>query len=292
MSSLRASKARPLLISASVIAVVVVALLAVPIPYDKTVGHDITLKLEGSTLEQPQIMALAKQMKSQLGVDAVRVGLITDGGSRNYELTATVPIKNGIRPGRVVEAFASNLEAAGHRVTADVSPRTERVSTTVYALAHDSAIEISTDGKSEGQLEEEIRQALLSAGLTMAEVDVTNGPDGAQKVIIRAEREAENEGEANFDECCPQIVLTSEGEPLNGQGEEIAIRIKKLADDGGTRLIVEVVRSGQTVTAEVANPDGMSDAQLASEIESALSRQGIQAQVSVVNGRIDCELVR
>ena len=292
MSTIRTSKARPLLISASLIAVAVIALLAVPIPYDRTVGHDVTLKLDDSKLGQAQVIALAKEMKSRLGVDAVQVGAVTEGVGRSYELTAMVPISNGISPRRIVEAFASNLNAAGQHTTTEVSPRKERASTTVYALAHDSVIEISTDGKSAEQLEEEIRQALLSAGVTMAEVDVVNDSDGHQKVTIKVEREVEGGEEGASEECCPQIVLTSEGEPLDGQGEEVAVRIKKLADESGTRLIVEVVRAGQTVTAEVANPDGMSDEELASEIESALAQQGITANVSVIDGRIDCELVR
>ena len=42
----------------------------------------------------------------------------------------------------------------------------------------------------------------------------------------------------------------------------------------------------------MANPDDMSDSELASEIETVLAQQGVAAQVSVVDGRIEIQLDR
>jgi hypothetical protein len=289
MSSIRGSKARPLLITASVIAVVVIALLAVPIPYDKTVGHDVTLKLDATALNQSQVMAIAKELKTQLGVDQVKVGILSENGRRSYEMMATVPTGTGVHPERVAEAFASNLEASGFRATAEVTPKVERVSTTVYAYAQGQVIEISMDGKSSEQIAAEIRQALFDAGVSMAEVsvDVTDNPDGTQEVRIEVEAECEDSDPC---EDHPQIRLTKEGESLGGELEDCTVRVKKLAGDDGTQLIVEVTKDGQTIEAEVGNIDEMSDAELASEIETALSQQGVSASVDVVNGRIEIQL--
>lgn len=289
MSSILGSRGRPLLITTSLIAILVVGLLTVPIPYDKTVGHDVTLKLDATALNQSQVMAVAKELKSQLGVEQVKVGILNENGNRSYEMMATVPTGTGVHPERVAEAFASNLEASGHRVSTEVVPRIERVSTTVYAYAQGQVIEISMDGKSSDEIAAEIRQALFDAGVSMAEVsvDVTDNPDGTQEVRIEVEAGCDDDDPC---EDRPQIRLTKEGEALEGEGEECSVRVKKLAEDDGTRLVVEVTKNGQAFEAEVSNVDDMSDAQLASEIENALAQQGVSSNVDVVNGKIEIQL--
>jgi type IV pilus biogenesis protein CpaD/CtpE len=273
-----------------VIAVLVIALLAVPIPYNKTVGHDITLKIDGAGIDQSHVMAIAKELKSQLEADQVQIGILAENGGRSYELRANVPTGTGINPKQVVDAFASNLEELGHSVATEVSPIVERTSTTLYAYAQGQVIEISMDGKSSAEIEEEIRQALFTAGVTMAQVsvDVTENPDGTEEVRIEVEAEC---ADSNPCDEHPTIRLTKEGAALDGDFQDVAVRIKKLAaDDGTTTLVAEIVRDGQPVEVEVADADNMSDMELASALENALAQEGVSAQVDIVDGKIEIKL--
>lgn len=290
MSSLRAGRSRPILITASVIAVLVIALLTVPIPYSKTVGHDVTLRIDGAGLDQSQVMAIAKELKSHLEADQVQVGILAENGNRSYELKANVPTGIGINPARVADAFASNLENLGHSVATEINPVVERTSTTLYAYAQGQVIEISMDGKSSAEIEEEIRQALLASGVTMAQVhvEVNENPDGTEEVRIEVEAECDDSDPCNEH---PMIRLTKEGAELDGDFQDVAVRIKKLVkDDGPTSLVAEIVRDGQPVEVEVADADNLSDMELASALESALAQEGVSAQVDIVDGKIEIKL--
>ena len=87
------------------------------------------------------------------------------------------------------------------------------------------------------------------------------------------------------------IRLTKEGAALDGDFQDVSVRIKKLEEDDGTiKLIAEILRDGQQIEVEVPDVENMSDMELASALQDALAQEGVSAQVDIVGGKIQIEL--
>lgn len=257
---------------------VAAALLVVPVSYDKVVGHEVALSVDGAGLGQESVRGIAGEFKEALHADGVGVDAAMDNGRMIYTFTAKTPEKGAEA---VAESFARALDARGISAAAASSPIKERVSGNVYAMAANSVVAISIDGKSEEELETEIANQLAAAGID-ADVNVNIQGDDCMEVDIRAEVE----GDGTELPAEPQIVLTSDGAPLAGQMETAAVRVKMTEDQRNNSLVVEVEDGDQTYAATVQDPGSLSDAQLADQVHQLLAAQGKEFSVSAEDGRI------
>jgi hypothetical protein len=272
-------RTRPAL--ATVLGVIVVAagLLVFPISYQRTVGYDVALTLAGGNIAEPQVREIARGFKETLGAAGAKVTASMENGRLTYVLQASS--SRDVRGS--AEAFARGLENLGYTANVTATPRRETVSTNVYAYAMSRVIEISTDGKSSAQLESEIRQRLQAAGVTQADVSVTDVGEHGRAVRINAQQTSEN-GVAH--EEMPELVLTRDGKPLGG--DRVEVRRKKDAS-GATSLVVAVTVEGKATSVEIPNAGSMSDAALGAEIQSRLLAAGLDAVVTVHGDEISVE---
>ncbi|MGH7726352.1 MAG: hypothetical protein ACREOU_13070 [Candidatus Eiseniibacteriota bacterium] len=285
-------KSRPWLATAGVAVFVALALLVVPVSYERTTGHQVTLSVSGASLDGGQAGIIAKELKSALEASSVMAAVESENGAESVSFVATVPGGSAANLTKVAQAFAHSLDERGYTASAEVRATKERVSGNVYAFARDRVIQIPIEGKDAAQLEAEIRQQLAAAGITDAVVSVTDEPlNGrtARKVTVEAHKERHASGaelETNHD-AVPQIVLTKDGQPLAGQGA--SVRVMKTRSASGVTLKVEAEVNGQTTTTEIPNADTMSDAEIASALEAKFREAGINARVTVTGGKIDVQ---
>lgn len=281
---------RPLFSTLAAVALGLFVAFGLPVSFDKTVGHDVTLTLEGGGVDAARAGAIAREMKTLLGADAVRVEAQAGDAGASYRLAASLPSRDGAAVRHAAEALAGALNGAGIAARAEVTPRVERVSGTVVAYAADRAVRIATDGKSDAQIETEIRDALAAAGIGAADVSVSTAADGATKVEIGVERHSDTPG-ADM-ESMPQIILTKDGQDLRGgDGADSAeIRIRKERGEGAAaRLVMDLSKGGRSTTVEVPGVDSMTDAALRDEIQAQLDRAGIGVRVDVRDGKVTVE---
>jgi hypothetical protein len=263
-------------------------LVGVPLPYQRTVGHEVTLSLTGASLDRLQLQHVADQMRSLLHSRGVRVSMVEESaGDPRFELTTDVPRESRLDVATVAQALEAALQAKGFDAETRVEARKERISGTLLAMAQERIIEISVDGKSAAELEAEISRALTDAGLDYAEVSVEEEADGGKRVTIEAKAESDQPGSGEVLE--PTIVLTSNGEPLSEQSDakRTTCRVMKRMEDSGAVLAIEVTTDSRETTVEIPNPETYSDSDLASEIESRLFAEGISADVTVEDGRVE-----
>lgn len=263
-------------------------LVGVPLPYQRTVGHEVTLSLSGANLDRSQLQHVADQMRSLLHARGVRVSVVEESpGDARFELTTEVPRESGADVATVAQALEAALQAKGFDAETRVEARKERISGTLLAMAQERIIEISVDGKSAAELEREIARALTDAGLDYAQVSVEEEAGGGKRVTIEAKAESDRPGSGEVLE--PTIVLSSNGQPLSEQSDaqRTTCRILKRMEDSGAVLAIEVTKGSRETTVEIPNPETYSDSGLASEIESRLFREGISADVTVQDGRIE-----
>ena len=263
-------------------------LVGVPLPYQRTVGHEVTLSLSGANLDRSQLQHVADQMRSLLHARGVRVSVVEESpGDARFELTTEVPRESGADVATVAQALEAALQAKGFDAETRVEARKERISGTLLAMAQERIIEISVDGKSAAELEREIARALTDAGLDYAQVSVEEEAGGGKRVTIEAKAESDRPGSGEVLE--PTIVLSSNGQPLSEQSDaqRTTCRILKRMEDSGAVLAIEVTKGSRETTVEIPNPETYSDSDLASEIESRLFREGISADVTVQDGRIE-----
>jgi hypothetical protein len=272
-------RTRPAL--ATVLGVIVVAagLLVIPISYERTVGYDVTLTLAGGNVAEPQVREIARGFKETLGATGATVMASMENGRLTYVLEASA--SRDVRG--PAQAFARGLENLGYSAKVTATPRRETVSTNVYAYAMSRVIEISTDGKSAAQLESEIRQRLLAAGVMQADVSVTDVGEHGREVRINAQRTSESG--ASHEEM-PELVLTRDGKPLGG--DMVQVRKKKDAS-GAVTLLVAVTLEGKATSVEIPNAESLGDAALGAEIQSRLLAAGIDAVVTVHGDEITVE---
>lgn len=224
-----------------------VLLLFIPFSYERTVGQELTLTLEGA-YAPADLRALADAFRAATATEAIRVvaGETTTlgaklGGRSPAEATA------------IARAFTQSLAAKDVRATYAVAPWVETVSGTVYAQVANRwrDLRVATAGRSEAEVERDVAAELERLGLENPEVTFRRTGDG-NELQFRA----------------------------GGGGEET--RIERRVEGAG----------GEEPPIEVGLPDfsdlkGRPDAEIKAEVERTLRERGIEAAVTVENGRIE-----
>lgn len=238
-------------------------LLLWPVSYERTVGHTITLSVPapaGSSSVEPmaQARSIADRLKQAVGAGAVRVA--ARGPGAPLVLTARVPTRSRSQVERQLAGLTAALHAEHIDVTPTLTARTEHHTGRVYAMALDKLIDIRIDttGKSDSQVETEIRDQLTRSGVTPdtvqfqrtgsdeSEADIT-AHDGARELRI-VRRQKGGSGELRIeaggldtertpgmtdDELRDKIVrqLTARGltATVTVHGDEVQIRAEKTA---------------------------------------------------------------
>jgi hypothetical protein len=162
--------------------------------------------------------------------------------------TATVRVAT--RDVHQAERRAAALRRHGAEVT--IEPHVERVWGSVYAMAQEKlfAIDVELDGKTDEQVEAEIRDQLAQAGWTPTAVEVRREPDGTRADVSASD----------------------------GSGRQIRL-VRKGGDDGG-RLRMEEPEL------DTARDPGMTDDQLRDKIVRQLQARGLDADVTVEGDRV------
>jgi hypothetical protein len=258
MKSFIKVQARPWLATAVAVGLVAAILGIVPVSYTRTVGHEVTLQLATPAPEGAALRKIAAELRTALHADAVHVSRKLDDGRGTAALVASVPARNGREVQRTATAFAAALAQRGIGATARVQPRTERISTNVYAVAMERAIElrIERSGKTPAQIEADIRAQLEAAGIQNPQVEVSQEGDET-KVKIEAHGTGGGE-EKKFD-----IQLRGSGDqPLDATVHQFRVERKP----------------------------GMTDADVRAEIERQMRDAGVQGQVTVENGKVEVKV--
>jgi type IV pilus biogenesis protein CpaD/CtpE len=276
LSMMNPIQRNPWLATAAAVAVVVVALMVVPFSYEKTSSHDVTLTLSG--LGDPsQIRGIASEFEAALGAKGVQVQAEMSGAGPKFVLEASVPGNSGeLR----ANAFGQALLDRGYHATWTATPKTDRVWGSMYAYARDRVIQVSVDGKTSQQLQDEIRQKLAAAGITNTQVSVTDLSSGGREVKVKAEHQAKT-GDGSQEPI--ELQLTKNGQPLGGEGQSVQVR--RMKDASGTeRLVLDITAGGRTTKVEIPNPQGMTDAAISAEINAKLMQNGVTDFVCEVSG--------
>lgn len=205
---------KPLFLTAAAL-VAVGATLLFPVPYSRTVGFDM-------------------EMRSPDG--------------------RVVVVRLPVKTADAAERRAKAVRKRGLEVV--LVPRYERTWGTVYAMARDKVlrVDVTTDGKTDAEIEDEIRAQLAASGWKPGTVQVTR-KDGETTVAIGAD---DGDGRAI------QIVGTPEGGRLEVQAGDIDDR----------------------------REPGMTDAQLREKILKQFRDRGMEAEVTVEGDRVQIRATR
>ena len=256
MRSRRSLSARPGLSAAVAVVLVAVVLGIVPVSYERTVGHEVTLSLAAPAPAAPAIDRIATEFERALGAGDVRV---TPGlGSGGATLAARVSGRSEKNVGRTATAFANALRAQGIAADARVTPRVQRVSSNLIARAMDRAIELRIEraGRSPAEIEADVRAQLEAAGLQNPQVRVTQ--DGDQT----------------------RVEIHSDSQDAAGE-RKIEVHLQATGDETLTPRLHPF---------HVERKPGMTDADVRAEIERQMREAGVQGDVSVENGKVEVKI--
>jgi len=287
MALLHSIRTRPAVAATVLGALAILVASVVPVSYQRVTGQDVALTLAGKEIGAQDLRTVAQDLKSLLGSGAVMVDASAEAGSSQYVLRTTSTKPAGAEVQLAAGEFARGLAAKGYSASVAVTPHRERVRYPAVAYAFEQIIRIRVDGKSAAALEAEIRDKLAQAGVPDAQVSVTDHPGGGRDIRLNVERQ--HVGDAGVaPEPMPQVVLEKNGSPLQG-GEGFAVKFQKKKINGVTTLAVEVTANGKSAKVEVPNSDTMSDAAITDAVSSQLRQAGIDARVTVTNGKIEIE---
>lgn len=253
MRVLETMKARPRSTAVLVGCALFAAVLFVPVSYERTVGHTVTLHVAGAPLAPQSIGPMARSVKKALHADSVQVRMQPGGAAEELTLVAKLPVRSSQQAEQLTQALLSTLREQKLTVTADVAARKELTSGRVYAMALDKLIRIHVDttGKTDTQVADEIRSQLESSGVHSPTVTFER-KDGTSQMHIDADVE----------------------------GRQIKV-MRHTKDD-----------SHPTVEVEIGGIDdhrdpGMTDDQLRDKIKRQLEARGMTADVTVVGDKIE-----
>ncbi len=214
MSMIRSMKTRPMFSSIAIGGVVALALLVVPVSYQRTVGQEVVLTLSSPDLDMAVVPKVAKEFGAALGGGAVRVGLeetrdASGAARRAFRLEARVDSRSRGATQRVANAFAAALAERGIVASVAVTSLTERVSGNVYAAAGNSIINLTIDwrGKTAPEIAASIKSQLEAAGIQNPDVNVTL--DGNLTTVQIKADDARGEGAGK--DCEIQLRVDGEG---------------------------------------------------------------------------------
>ena len=292
MQALGFTRTRPLVAAATVAVVLVTVSMVIPVSYDKVTGQDVALTLAGGDLPMEQVASVAKDMKARLGAGSVSVEAEAGNAGMSFVLRATASDRSRSEIAEATSGLVHELAAKGVGASVNVTPHKERVRYPVAAYAWDQIIQISVDGKSAAQLENEIRQRLAEAGVPNADVSVTDGTKG-RNVSLKVERlRTSDDPSTEPREPMPQLVLTKDGAPLGGENACKVQLQKRKTQDGAVTLVADVTAHGKSAKIEVPNVQSMSDSDLANTLQARFREAGLNLNVSVTNGDLKIEPVQ
>jgi hypothetical protein len=184
-----------------------------------------------------------------------------------YDLTLRSPggreakVKLSTRDPRQAARRAAALQKPGTTVT--VTPRTERVWGSVYAMAKEKllTIQVDFDGKSDTQIADEIRDQLTQAGWSAGDVQVQRTDEGSTVSI------------STDDGAGRQMRIERRA---NGPEKQMHLEL------GGTDILDGI---------EIKRDPRMTDDQLRDKIVKQLQARGLDAQVKVTGDQIEVRAV-
>ena len=276
---------RPWFVPAAVTAVLALALLLVPVSYERTTGDRVTLEL-AKMPDPAALVTIAQQMKSALHASGVRV----EAAGTSVSFVADVPRSSGVPAARAGAAFAAGLEKRGYQATVATAPIREKVTGSVYAFARDVVIKVDVADKSAAQIESEIRSQLENAGIPDARVSVSTGAN-QEKITMELPPRTAGSGGSGGAPANVKVALTKNGEDLAGKGNRVLMTMEK-APDGGRTLHLTVGNEGQEQTFDIEHTEAMSDAQLEAAIGEKLRAAGLPGTIKVENGHVTIEPTR
>lgn len=242
---------RPRVASGLIGAALIGGVLLMPISYQRTVGHDVTIEL-GAGLPLPQVKELAQKLKRAASAERVEVRMQGDhlrlhAVGRDRQRAAveqrTAELLRGLREQKV-------------EATVQIEPRRERVESRVYAAALSVLIDIRVDttGKTDRQVEDEIRDQLSRAGASPKDVQFERRTDGTHLSI-----EAETGGRM-------VKVIRDQKDPSGTPSSEVAVKVEPIDD---------------------TREPGMTDDQLRDKIKRQLEARGLDTTVTVSGDHIE-----
>jgi hypothetical protein len=158
-----------------------VALLALPVSYQREVGCEVLLTLKGDNLRPAAAQNAAQELARAFGASEVRVRALMDGPG--YVLSAQV----APRPRAQAEAMAAVLAGrlADDRVAVEheARPVTKHESRSVGRLAGEMfvSVRLGGPGRSLAEIARDLRRQLVGAGFDSTRV--TLSPDGGELTI-------------------------------------------------------------------------------------------------------------
>ncbi len=256
MRSIRSILAHPGRAAALTAAGVALILTIVPVTYQRTVGYEARLRVAGPVVPG-SLGQIASQWKGLLGAETVEARTETRSGATTTTFVARVPaLPRAMR--NAAMAFARGLAARGLTAGAELDPRVEHVLGSVYAMAADRIQEfrqefrIDVRGKTEAQIEQEIRSRLQAVGATNPEVKVSKTGDQTR------------------------ITIHTDKAPTNRRALE--------------HVTVGDVPESKVARVEIHSDHKMTDAETKAEVERQLKAKGVDAEVQVINGRINIDV--
>ena len=253
MNALRKTKMRPWLTTALGTAAVALALLFVPISYNRLIGSELTLRLGNTEIAPGTIREIASDLRANLGAEKIRVEADAANGTT---LIAEIPDASWRRVARLALDYTRGLAERGIPAAPRVRPRFEKAHGNVYAaIAGLVEIRIQTEGKSDQEIAAEIRGQLLAAGMSDATVEVSR-QDGQTQLRVEVQKTKDG-GEGEGEECCPEFRITLDGEEPGEpqiQTEKVQVRVQRTEEMTDQDVIDDVQRQ--------LHEQGVSDAEV------------------------------
>ncbi len=239
MNALHQTRLRPWLTAALSTVVVALALLFVPISYDRLIGSELTLRLGGAEIAPGAIREIASELRARLGAEKIRVEADPAHGT---SLIAEIPNASWREVARLALEYTRGLADRGIPAVPRVRPRFEKAHGNVYAaIGNLVEIRIQTEGKSDSEIAAEIRDQLLAAGMSDATVEVSR-QDGQTQLRVEIQKTADGQ-EGEGEDCCPEFRITLDGqEPGDPQTETCQVRVRRTEEMTDQDVIDEVQR--------------------------------------------------
>lgn len=238
-------------------------LLVIPISFERTTGHTVTMDLAIPNYQEGQIQTLANELAEVLEATTLRIEpRLADEGQ--FALVAKTDSKSGRHVKRVSSAFAAAISERGVGAEVSIEPVRAEISSNAYAFGRECVLRLNLDtaGRFDDEIEEDIRQQIIASGCC-DNPQVSYSDQGDVKIISIGNEDGSTA-------CIGGLTVES----LNGKFE--------LDLDGEPADNIHMIQMEQL--------EGLTDAEKAEAVKRILSEHGLDwSEVTVEDGMIDIQ---
>jgi hypothetical protein len=250
------------------IAVVIFAVL-IPMPYQTTVGYEV--KFSGPDKNSKESMSELSKALDAIGYSQVAINTSVADSEINYTISNLATLQAAKEVSATIEAISKKIDEISDKMPTEISPIFGTANASLLAQAGHRLLDIEVEGKgkTDEQIEAEIKAKLAAEGITNGKVDVHTDSTGNRNITILVDSLADSL--RNIE----KLEIETKGKDSTGNESEIRKKMQEIEirtrGNDTSKININLDKDLPKIDVDTK---GKTNAEIENEIRNKLNEQG------------------